>query len=207
MPGERILDLCAAHHFKLDAASLELGDCIDVSDRAAVGGRCRDVLNVRLEAELVVEGVLCVHRPGLQADDLAGASGEVDHAAIADDELSVRAAGAVLAVTEGQQVAMPESGARFEAEGRTLKDGTVEAFRSALEERRGLAAFGHDDASQTVGRHALRHGKRHLLLELRGADDVDERYRAVWSCYSGLLLSGSDLLFESVGSRHSVCSL
>ena len=58
--------------------------------------------------------------PCLKRDDLTASTGEVDHAAVADDQL------ARLAVRN--EVAMTKGGARFKAKGRTLKDGTEEGF-------------------------------------------------------------------------------
>ena len=66
--------------------------------------------------------VFLVHGVGADRNDLPRAACQVDHPAVADDELSVGAPVLGLPVSEGQQVAVPEGAAQFEAELRALEN-------------------------------------------------------------------------------------
>ncbi|MCY1378873.1 hypothetical protein D9M69_665410 [compost metagenome] len=87
--GTHFVDVGFAHDLELDTTILQLGDGVDVSHGAALalGGHVLDVL---IQAVAVAELVVLVNRARGQRHDLARAAGQIDHAAVADDQLDVR---------------------------------------------------------------------------------------------------------------------
>ena len=164
------LDLGAAEHFELNATVLEGGDGIDIGHGAADRGGGRDVPHVRVQPKLIVKLVSLVDAVRAQAQDLAGSTRQVDHAAIADDELA--------GLSVRQQVAVTKSGAGFEAQRGALENCAEKALSVASQQGRGLPELGQDNAGEAVSRERLRQGERHLLLEAVAYEHVDDRVLA-----------------------------
>ena len=131
------------------------------------------MMNVRVKTEFILEFVGFVYAVGVDRNDLSGSASEIDHAAVANDELAIRTAIARLAIAEGQQVAVPQGAAGLQSKLRALQHCAEERFLIALHQRRNLAAFGHHDTCQSFGSHALGQSKRHLRLEGLAAHDVE----------------------------------
>jgi hypothetical protein len=116
------------------------------------------VVDLRIEAEHALELVALVHGARVDADDLPAAARQVDHAAVADDDLRLGAHGLplaadLLALVERQDVGVAERVARLEAELRALDDGAQERHRVALRELGHLAHLGRGDARHALGGH------------------------------------------------------
>ena len=116
--------------------------------------------------------------------------------------MRVRAALLVFAISEGQQIAMPERGAWLKAQSCALEDGAVKALRGALQKSRCLAALSHDDARQAISSHALRKCQDHLCLKLFRAHDVDDGCGFDLLHDGGLFGGRCDLRFENISCGH-----
>jgi len=110
-----------------------------------------------------VEPIGLVDGARFDGQDLPAAARQVDHPAIADDELNL--GDALLAVLERQQVGVAEGAARLQPELRALHDRAEETGLVARREGRRLANLCQRDAREAVGRHVLGQGQCHLLLD------------------------------------------
>src|SRR6185312_4711505 len=82
----------AAHHVELHTAVFQLGHGIHESQLAAVGGGpVRAVHDLGIQTKLDLEVIGGIHGARFQTQDLAGAAGQVEHAAIAEDQLHLSA--------------------------------------------------------------------------------------------------------------------
>jgi len=115
------------------------------------------VLQILVQAKLIIELVANVDGARIEADDLAATARQVDHAAIADDELGL--------LPVGKDVGMAEAVAGLKAKLCGLDNSAQKTFRLALAEGRNLAQLGKSNPGHALGGHVAWEGRRDLALE------------------------------------------